>query len=326
MRVISGDIGGTKTILAVADVDEARVHVIEERRFASRDFVDFTPLIQEFLSGVKEKPPCACFGVAGPVVEGRSEVTKLPWVLAENELERSLGLHRVRLINDFVAVAYGIEALRPEDLETLNAADPVPGGTVAVLGAGTGLGESIVMQTGGKRLVVASEGGHTDFAPRNDVEIEFLRWMMARYGHVSYDRVLSGPGIADIYTFFRDTGKEKESNELRRALAEADDPKPVIHRFANEKNDALCEATLTLFVSVYGAEAGNLALKAVATGGVYVAGGIAPRMIERLKRGEFQHAYEDKGRTADIVRAIPVYAVMNPKVGLLGAASAAAEL
>jgi glucokinase len=283
-------------------------------------------MVQRFLSQASETPSQACFGVAGPVVEGRSRITKLPWILDEDKLQRDLGLAPIRLINDFVAIAHGIEALGPEDLETLNPGAPVPGGTVAVIGAGTGLGEAVVVRASGRRVVVPSEGGHADFAARNELEIDFLRWMIAKYGRVSYDRVLSGPGLADIYHFLRDTERGVESDELRRALDEVDDAAPVIYRFAEEEQNPLCEATLDLFVSIYGAEAGNLALKAVATGGVYVAGGIAPRMIERLKGGEFRQSFTTKGRLSPAVRAMPVFVVMNPKVGLLGAAVAAAEL
>jgi glucokinase len=252
-------------------------------------------------------------------------VTKLPWALAATELEKDLGLRRVRLINDFVAIAYGIEALGPEDLETLNPGEPAPEGSIVVIGAGTGLGESIAVWVAGSRVAVPSEGGHTDFAPRNDLEIDFLRWMRAKYGHVSYDRVVSGPGLARIYAFARETGLGIESEELHVALEKAEDPAPVIHRFAEEKADPLAEATLDLFVSIYGAEAGNLALKAMATGGVYVAGGIAPRMVARLKKGEFRRSFLDKGRLTKVVEAMPVFVVMTPKVGLLGAAIAAAR-
>lgn len=326
MKVLAGDLGGTKTILAIAEVANGRVHLLDEKRYASGDHSDFTSLVLDFLTGTKNQASHACFGVAGPVIEGRAEFTNLPWVLTESDLQRDLGLARARLINDFVAVAFGIEALASEDLETLNPATAVPGGTVAVIGAGTGLGEAIVMRATGKRVVVPSEGGHSDFAARNDLEIGFLRHMIAKYGRVSYERALSGPGLANIYEFFRDTGLKSESDELRQAIGEADDPAPVIQRFADEKNDPLCEAVLDLFVSVYGAEAGNLALKSVATGGVYVAGGIAPRIINRLKAGEFQRSFLAKGRLTEAVEAMPVYAVMNHKVGLLGAAVAASEL
>ncbi len=326
MKVLAGDLGGTKTILTIAEVGKGRGHLLDEKRYASGEHSNFTSIVLDFLSGAKNQASLACFGVAGPVMEGRAELTNLPWVLIESDLQRNLGLARARLINDFVAVAHGIEALAAEDLEILHPATAVPGGTVAVIGAGTGLGEAIVMRATGKRVVVPSEGGHSDFAARNDLEIDFLRYMIAKYGRVSYERVLSGPGLANIYEFFQKTGRENESDALRQAIGEAADPAPVIQRFADDEKDPLCEAILDLFISIYGAEAGNLALKAVATGGVYVAGGIAPRIIHRLKAGEFRRSFLAKGRLAEEVGAMPVYAVMNHKVGLLGAAVAAAEL
>jgi glucokinase len=323
MRVLAGDIGGTKTLLAIVDVEGCHVRIIAEKRYPSSDYDDLASMVRDFLAEVHNMPTHACFGVAGPVVGGRSKVTKLPWVITETEIQEELGLHRVRLINDFVAVAYGIEALGPSDVEVLISAKPDPSGNIVVIGAGTGLGEAIVVQTPKQHIIVASEGGHADFAARNDLEIAFLRWMIDKYGRVSNDRVVSGPGIGDIYRFLRDSGRETETDALRRAIDEAGDPAPVLQRFADEENDPLSNATLDFFVSIYGAEAGNLALTAVATGGVYIAGGIAPRMIGRLKSGIFQEAFESKGRQASLVVSIPVSVVMNPKVGLLGAALAA---
>ena len=322
MRVLAGDIGGTKTLLAIADVEGRHVNCITEKRFSSNKYQDLSSMVKEFLAGGNGVPTHACFGVAGPVVRGRSEVTKLPWVLTETEIQRNLGFSRVRLINDFTAVAYGIEALAPQDLEILNPAKPDPCGNIVIIGAGTGLGEAIVVQTPKQHIIVASEGGHADFAAKNEIEIEFLRWMAAKYGRVSNDRVVSGPGIGDIYRFLRDSGREKETLELRQAIDDSTDPAPILQRFADEKGDPLSNATLDFFVSSYGAEAGNLALTAVATGGVYVAGGIAPRIIDRLKNGLFQASFRSKGRQSPLLESIPVFVVMNPKVGLHGAALA----
>ncbi len=325
MRILAGDIGGTKTLLAIAEVEGHRVQIVKEKRYASGDHIDFIALVRKFLTDNGEAPSHGCFGVAGPVVAGRSEVTKLPWVLAEPALERELGLARARLINDFVAVAHGTEALDDDDLERLNPGKPATTGNVAVIGAGTGLGEAMIVCVGGKKVVVPSEGGHRDFGARNELETDFLRWMTEKYDRVSNDRVVSGPGIADIYTFLSNTKTYPEPEALRTAIREAPDPAPVIQRFADEDGDPLCEATLDFFVSIYGAEAGNLALTVVATGGVYVAGGIAPRLIGRLKRGDFLRSFVNKGRLSAVVRDIPVYVIMNPKVGLLGAALAAVE-
>lgn len=325
MRVLAGDIGGTKTILAFAEVLGNRVRLLEERRFPSRDYPSFFALAREFVSAPLAEPLPACFGVAGPVAAGRARVTKLPWVLEDRAIQTELGLPRVGLINDFAAITRGIEALGREDLEPLNPGEPDPAGPIAVLGAGTGLGEGFLIRNGGRKLVIPSEGGHVDFAPRNELEIEFLRYMLKKYRRVSYDRVVSGPGLADIYRFFRDTGRESESDELAQAIAAEGDPAPLLTRFAAERGDPLAVAAVELFVAIYGAEAGNLALKVIATGGVYLAGGITPHVIDRLKGEGFRHAYSEKGRLSPVVMAIPVFAIINPKVGLLGAALAAAD-
>lgn len=326
MRVMAGDIGGTKTILAVAEVEGHRVKLVMEERFASRDHEDFQDLAKQFLSKAEPETSRACFGVAGPVAEGKSRVTNLPWVLEEEALRRDLDLDRVRLINDFVAIAYGIEALVDDDVETLHPGTRRERGPIAVIGAGTGLGESFsIVADDGERIAVPSEGGHVDFAPRTELEIEFLRWMLKKYARVSYERVVSGPGLRHIYTFLRDSGRGEETEELRRAIEEQGDAAPVIHRFADERGDPLCEAAMRFFTSVYGAEAANLALKALSTGGVYLAGGIAPRMVDRLKGDTFRKAFITKGRLSPVVEAMPVSVITQPKVGLLGAAVAAAR-
>jgi len=325
VKVLAGDIGGTKTILAFAEVEGKRVRLIEERRFPSKDYPSLSALASDFASFPLAQPLPACFAVAGPVVGGRSQVTKLPWVLEEPALQAELGLPRARLINDFAATMLGIEALGKEDLESLNPGEPDPDGPIAVLGAGTGLGEAFSVLSGGRRLVIPSEGGHVDFAPRNDLEIDFLRYMRKMYRRVSYDRVVSGPGLADIYRFLRDTGREREGEDLARAIAAEGDPAPVLTRFATERADTLAVASVELFAAIYGAEAGNLALKVVATGGVYLAGGITPHIVTWLKGEGFRRAYSDKGRVSPVVIAIPVFAILNPKVGLQGAALAAAE-
>ncbi len=323
MKVLAGDIGGTKTLVAIADVRGRDVALLREQRFASQDYPGIAPIVREFLRDDADIHR-AGFGVAGPVVGDRSQITKLPWELSVPNLVRELGLDRVALINDFAAIALGIDALRPDELETLHAAERDPEGPVAVLGAGTGLGEALRIHVDGKPVAIASEGGHKDFAPRNEIEFDLVRHLTNKYGRASYDRVLSGPGLADIYNFLRDTGRAFESREASDAIAATDDPAPVITRLADEKRDPLCEATLDLFVSVYAAEAGNLALAVVATGGVFVAGGIAPRIVDRLQTGAFETHYLAKGRLSPVVERLPAYVITNPKVGLLGACIAAA--
>lgn len=343
MRVLAGDIGGTKTLLALAEVQGSRVRIIKEREFRSAGYSDFVSPAREFLESVgselrspksstrrlsrsrREASLGACFGVAGPVVAGRAKVTKLPWILDQRDLQRELGLRQARLINDFAAVAQGIEALDSEDLAELKPGNPDSAGSIAVLGAGTGLGEALLVRMGEHRIVIPGEGGHADFAPRNEREVDFLRWMTAKYGRVSYDRVLSGPGLADMYSFLRDSGVAAEAPELRKAIAEGGDPAPIITRFAGERQDPLSVDTLDLFTSIYGAEAGNLALRGLASGGVYLAGGIAPRILKWLREGRFRQSFVHKGRLSSFVEAIPVFVILNPRVGLLGAALAAAR-
>lgn len=325
MRVLAGDVGGTKTLMAVTEVDGSRVQVLYEGLFASGEYASFTTLAREFLSTVPAGDIPAGIGVAGPVVGGRAVVTKLPWNLDETELARDLGVSRLRLVNDFAAIARGVEALRPEDLAEIHPGRADPDGPFGVLGAGTGLGEAFAVKVNGRRVVISSEGGHTDFAPRDEIQIDLLRYLIGKYGRVSYDRILSGPGLADLYRFLRNRGHAPESEELRQAIAEATDLAPVITRFAAERADPLCVGTIDLFCAVYGAEAGNVALKVVATGGVYLAGGIAPRILDRLRASSFVAAYEDKGRLVPVVRSIPVRVILNPRVGLLGAALGATD-
>ena len=318
--VLAGDIGGTKTILSLYDRGSGRPEPLAKQKFPSADFPNLTELVRQFLEQHGARVERACFGIAGPVQDDRVEATNLPWVIEARAMERELSIERVVLLNDFHAVAYGIERLAPSELLSLNPGARAPRGPKAILGAGTGLGEAFLFWTGGRYEVVASEGGHADFAPRSAIEIELLQDLIARFGRVSYERVLSGPGLANLYDFLRRREPERESAELRAALERSDDPAPIISEFGLAGRDPLAEQTLDLFAAVYGAEAGNLALKVVATGGVYVAGGIAPRIQAKLKQGAFQDAYRSKGRLSDLVRAIPVDLVLNPEVGLLGAA------
>lgn len=327
MRILAGDIGGTKTILAVVEVESSRVRVHTAKTYASAEHADFTDVARDFLqtavsTGLGSGVDAACIGVAGPVVGGTARVTKLPWRLDEAQLQTAFELRHVRLVNDFVAQAYGILALGPQDLLCLRHGEADPAGPIGILGAGTGLGEAVLLRDQGRVVVLPSEGGHADFAPRSEIEVELWRWMATRYGHVSYDRVLSGPGIADLYRFLRDKGSVRESVAMRAAPADAADLAPLVTRFAEEHADPLAGAALDLFAGIYGAEAGNLALRAVATGGIYIGGGIARRIVQRLQASEFGRAFTDKGRLSSLVERIPVHVILNPSVGLLGAAVA----
>ncbi len=357
--ILAGDIGGTKSNLALFTIEGegltphrvgVRLTPLVERTFSSREYASLEDVVHEFLSGPAVKKSLsggerrdavdrievACLGVAGPVVEDRCETPNLPWVIRTSALKRALGLEVVELINDLEATGYGIPTLRSEELITLNEAAPRQG-HAALIAAGTGLGEALLYWDGDSFRPTASEGGHADFAPRNAVEIELLRYLLDRFPHVSYERVLSGPGLFNIYKFLRDTGYGEEPPWLTEKLGEAEspiqnatvgavDPGAIISEAALAQRSELCVQALDLFVSVYGAEAGNLALKFVAVSGVYVGGGIAPKILSKLQDGTFMKAFTDKGRLSPLVESIPVRVILNPKTALYGAARRAALL
>lgn len=260
----------------------------------------------------------ACFGVAGPVIQEKSTVTNLPWELDESKLGEALQVPRVKLLNDLEATAYGVLHLEPADFSVLQ-----PGvkrkGNIAVIAAGTGLGEAILYWDGERHHPLSSEGGHADFAPRTDHEIELLTYLRREFGHVSYERLLSGPGLFNIYRFLRDSGFAPEPDWLRSRLMQGD-PADVISQIGLAREHVLCARALDLFASVYGAEAGNLALKAFAVGGVYVGGGIAPKILPKLQDGTFLHAFCDKGRFAELMQTIEITVSLNPRAPLIGAA------
>lgn len=317
--ILAGDIGGTKTIIGLFEEAGNRLHAIREETFPSRNYSTLEEILNRFM-GPGSRPPlhAACFGVAGPVVEGRSKVTNLPWELDERRLAEALRIPRVKLLNDLEAAAYGMLQLEPTDLCVLQ-----PGlrrkGNIAVIAAGTGLGEAILYWDGARYHPIATEGGHTDFGPRSDLEVELLRYLQRECGHVSYERVLSGPGLFNIYRFLRDSGIAPEPEWLRTRIAE-NDAGAVISEVGLTGDDPLCTKALDLFVSVYGAEAGNLALKAFAIGGVYIGGGIAPKILSKLQDGTFVRAFAGKGRFTELLRSIEVKVALNPRASLIGAA------
>jgi glucokinase len=310
--VLAGDLGGTKTWLRLSCDGVA----MRERRYDSAAFSGLIQMIADFLG--ETVPVGACFGVAGPVRGDTAQITNLPWRIDAGEIAARFGIHRVSLINDFQAVAYGIEALPAGDLLTLQDGQAQVHGPRAVIGAGTGLGEGYLVWQGTHYQALPSEGSHADFAPADEIQAALWRWLAQRFGHVSWERVVSGPGLADIYEFLRQRGEFAEAPELAAAMR-AGDPSAAISEYALKRGDALASAALDLFVAAYGAEAGNLALKILAAGGVYVAGGIAPKIVERLRAGGFLRAFLAKGRFADLLATIPVHVVLNPQVGLLGA-------
>ena len=325
MNVVCGDIGGTKSLCAVVD-DGGKV--VLERRYDSPAHPRFDDIVGAFLDEARDRlagdPVRACFAIAGPVRDNRCKATNLPWEIDGDALARAVGMERVRLVNDFHAQAVAAVELPESDFEVLHEGERDPRGPVAVLGAGTGLGEAFLVRVDEGYQVLSSEGGHVDFAPTSERQIELYRYLRTRLGgRVSYERVLSGRGLVSAYEFLRDTGAGSEAPEVAAEMAAAEHPAAVVSRLALAGDDALASQALDLFCEVYGAQAGNLALTLLATGGVVVCGGIAPRILPRLRAGIFQRAYVDRGRLSPIVKAIAVRVIVNTRSGLLGAAALA---
>jgi glucokinase len=326
--ILAGDIGGTKTVIALYEEAGGSLWQLHESTFRSKDRQSLEEILAEFL---REQPGVAlqagCFGVAGPVIDGKSKTTNLPWHLDERELARAIHAPQVKLLNDLEAAAYGMLFLTPAELAVLNpGVQPKRKGNVAVIAAGTGLGEAMLYWDGRQHHPLASEGGHADFAPQADREIELLRYLRDQCGgHVSYERVLSGPGFYSVYTFLRDRGYYPEPDWLAERLKQ-EEPNVVITQVGLAGQDPLCVATLDMFATMYGAEAGNLALKCVAVGGVYVGGGIAPKMLPALQNGSFMRGFMNKGRFADLMKSMDVSVALNPRAPLIGAAHYALRL
>ncbi len=317
--ILAGDVGGTKTALGLFEPGEGGLRRVRHATLPSREFTGLEALVARFL-GTGPPPPIAvaCFGVPGPIVGGRATTTNLPWELEEGRLAHAIGVPRVKLLNDLEAAGYGVLTLPPEALLTLQAGALRPGHR-ALIAAGTGLGEAILVWDGRGYTVMASEGGHADFGPKSELEIELLRFLRREFDHVSYERVLSGPGLFNIYRFLRDTGHGREPGWLKDRLA-AGDPSAVVSEVALAGGDPLCVQALEVFVSIYGAEAGNLALKALAVGGIVLGGGIAPKIRAKLTDGRFLEAFHAKGRLDELLATIPVHVALNPETPLLGAA------
>lgn len=324
--VLAGDIGGTKTNLALFSVRGEKLHSATVRTFQSKRYSGLIPVLQEFLAGDSRSVDAASFGIAGAVVDGKVKTPNLPWMIDTAEVRRVLKLEAVTLLNDLEAAAYGIFTLENDEFFTLNEGTMRHSGNKALIAAGTGLGQAILYDDGHHFHPLASEGGHGDFAPRDELEIELLRYLIGRFGHVSYERVLSGPGLFNIYRFLKDVRGIEEPKWLTDRLAAADDASAVISKAALAGEAEICVKTLDLFVSVYGAEAGNLALRAKSVRGLYVGGGIAPKLLDKLKDGAFMRAFVDKGRYTDLLAATPVQVVLNEQAALRGAAYYAAFL
>ncbi len=321
--ILVGDIGGTSTRLAAFEIRDSRLIVAAEETFPSCRYDGLEEIAAAFVGRRKLDINCACFGIAGPVLNGCVKTPNLAWTVEAAVLARTLGLPEVSLINDLEANAYGVAALQPNEFFVLNAGATCPTGNIAVISAGTGLGEAGLYWDGNEHRPFACEGGHADFAPRTDLETEMLTWLRAKFGRVSCERVLSGPGLVNIYQFLCSTGKGKPDANITAEMARRD-PSAVISRAALADSDPLCVKALDLFVGFYGAEAGNLALKMMSTGGIYIGGGIAPKILEKIKGSIFMDAFLDKGRMRPLLGAMPVRVIMNENTALLGAARCAA--
>jgi glucokinase len=317
--LLAGDIGATKTNLALLEADGELV-IKAQATFKSTAFPSLEAVAKQFLSDTGAHVERAVFGIAGPVIKGRSDTTNLPWKISEETLQSALGVEKAKLLNDLEATAHGVPHLTEADLYTLNDAEP-RSGTKAVIAPGTGLGEAVLLYQGEHYHVIPSEGGHTDFGPTNLFEIELLRYLMGKFGHVSYERIACGKGIPNIYGYLRDNHFAEEVPEVAEAFQPGRDPTPAIVKAATEGICELSIATLNAFVSILGAEAGNLALKVMATGGMYLGGGIPPKILSKLRDGTFMAAFVNKGRFAEMLSRIPVYVILNEHTALLGAAA-----
>jgi glucokinase len=317
--ILAGDIGGTNTRLAFLEERGGRLTPVAEGRFASREHASLEAVLGKFIASHPLPITCSCFGIAGPVRHGRCDATNLPWLVDSNLVAHELGLGRVGLINDLEANAWGIAVLEAADFAVLNEGSSDASGNAAIISAGTGLGEAVLYWDGKQHRPFASEGGHADFAPRTELEIELLRHLLTQHRRVSYERLVSGPGLLNIYRFLRDTGHAEEPAWLAEKMRRQD-PSAVISQEALANTTPLCAQALDLFVSIYGAEAGNLALKVMATGGVFLGGGIAPKILPKLQASTFLEAYTTKGRMSPLVQSMPVRVILNDKTALLGAA------
>lgn len=323
--LLAGDIGGTKTVLALFDVEAGAAlitrHPIMERTFPSQQYQSLELIIEEFLREGEFNITAGSFGVAGPVVGDSAQVTNLPWIIDAGDMSARFGFG-VHLLNDLEALATAVPYLRDTDLITLSEGQPIERGAIGVIAPGTGLGEGYLVWNvnAGNYESYPSEGGHCAFGPTTPLQLEMLNYWLPRMGHVSYERVCSGIGIPNIYIFLRESGRYEEPPWLRDQLAEASDLTPVIVRAAVAGEADICSATLELFMEILGDQAGNLALTVLATGGIYLGGGIPVRILSQLQKGPFMQFFQDKGRFTEMMSRIPVHIIYNPKAALYGTA------
>ncbi len=319
--LLAGDIGGTTTRLALVSPDKGPRAFVLEREFSSKDFKGLAPVVQAFLAKADARPTGACFSVAGPVLKGRAHLTNLPWDLEDVALGKTIGIPHVALINDLKAIALAVPRLEPEEMVVINAGEATRAAPIAVLAPGTGLGEAFLIWNGHDYIACASEGGHADFAPTNALQADLWAFLTARFRRVAYERICSGSGLPDVYDFVRSRNPAAENPAFAAILREAADPTPLIVNAAigDAARNPLAAQTLRIFIDVLGAEAANLALKVLATGGVYLAGGMPPRLLPQLMDGAFMRAFSGKGRFAGLLRETPVH-VVTTNAALLGAA------
>ena len=318
--ILAGEIGATGTRLAAFEKEGSRLQLVVEKTYMSQEHSSLSEIIAAFIKAEGIAAHSACFGVAGPVRRGRSKISNLPWVIDSRDLAKQLKLDSVGMINDLEAYAYGIDGLDSKDFVTLNAGSEDAEGNRAVISARTGLGVAGLYWDGYRHHPFACEGGHSDFAPRSALEIELLAYLQKKYGRISYERLLSGPGIKNIYDFLRDAHKADEPQWLKDQIGAAPDPPAVISQLAQEGKAAICNQTLSIFVSIYGAETGNCALNFLSTGGIFIGGSVAAKNVSKMKDPIFMESFLDKGRMVDLLKEIPVTIVLNDDSGIIGAA------
>jgi glucokinase len=325
VRVLAGDVGGTNARFAIVNINGSTARVEREQHYASQEARSLTSLVRRFIADVGDTSvQRACFAVACGVIDGVCRGANLPWTIDERELGDALSIPRTTLINDFDAIGHGLALLELGDIETLQHGESVLHGPIALIGAGTGLGEAFLIWDGIQYRVQPSEGGHVNFAARDDLEWGLYSELVGEFEHVSYERVVSGPGLIRIYRYLAAAGGVITPDVIRNEMRQ-EDPAAVIVRHALAETDAVCTHAVDLFTSLLGAQAGNLALTVFAVGGVYVAGGIAPRIVHKLRTGPFLPSFHGKGRVSNLVRRMPVHVITNTNVGLLGAARVAAN-